>query len=429
MNKKLIIILSLNLILLSVLSYFTPLLFWDENAYLGNARSFVSEANYTENYRSPLVSWIIAGLWFFTGESIFFAKMIMVLFYVLTIYLFYLITKNYFKKNLLITLLFSLSSLMIYWAFRIYVDVLGVFFILLSFYLFTKNKIFFSGFIAGFAFLTKFPLIIFGISTILYLFNKKDFKKILNYSIGILLVLIFWMIFNYFSYNDIFYDLKLYHFVVNSYNKFMSPIIFIKDMFIVLHIFLLLSILNIKRLFKNDKFRIMLIFVLLYILYIGFISKVKFDRYLPVIISFIYIFAWDYIENLKNIKFKKILIKISIILTILLLIFTLFKIGKQFSCDKNNSISQTIDYLKNEKDIDVISNVWPWFGYYNNFRVHSFYSDINTLIKNHNPKYFIYSKGIGGPYDENEFKKFNLEKKFNGKCGDSIYIYTKSKDI
>jgi len=432
-KKGISTILVLSFLLLGFLSYFDPLLIWDENAYLGNARDHIDQSNYTEDFRYPLLEFLVGGLWQITGENIFLARLMMIMFYMATIYLFYEISKTYFKKNTLLTALFAFSSLMVYWGFRIYTDVLVVFFILLSFYLLNKKGkywVFISGIAASLAFLTKFTSVLFIAAVGIHLLLKKEIRNAFLFSSGVLLGLAPWMLYNYFSYSNIFWDFFAQLDLATRYNVFMSPVGFIKDLVIHTHIFFIMMLINIKNILKKKNMRLMLIYVSLYIIYIAFVSDVKFARYIPSVIPFIYILGWSKIDSIKKSINRNILIVLTILITIILLVGALININHQFDCDKNGGISKTIDYLKNEKEVDVVSNVWPWFGYYNNFKMHSFYASIEELISSHNPKYFIYNKISGEQFNESMLnEKLTIEKTFEGKCGEITYIYNTSRVI
>lgn len=422
-ERRILFVLIIFFILMVILSYFTPILLWDENAYLGNARSHLTTSNYTEDFRYPLLEYIISGLWLITGESIFAAKVLMSLFYVATIYLFYLISKQYIKDNLLLTILFAISSQMIYWGFRIYTDVFVVFFILLSFYFLNKRLFLFSGIAAGLGILAKFTSVLMVAAVIFCLLLRKEVKQSSIFAFGVFLCLSPWLAYNQVKYSNPLWDFFSQLSLTSKYNEFISPLNFIKDMLIYLNMFLIISMIKFKEIIKNEKFRPMFIFCLFYIVYFTFISDVKFSRYLLSIIPFIYLFGWHEILKIKNTEKRKIIISLTIIFSLLLFANTAISIGKEFYCNNDGSIIKTINYLSQEQDTDIISNVWPWFGYYNNLRVHSFYSNIDELSQSHKPKYFIYNEGIGDSYDEIQLKKLTLEKTFEGKCKDRISIY------
>lgn len=426
-RKGIIFLLVMLFLLLIFLSYLNPLLLWDENAYLGNARSHLTRSNYTEDFRYPLLEYVIAAVWFFTGESIFAAKVIMVLFYVATIYLFYLITKPYFKKNLLLTALFAISSQMIYWGIRVYTDVFVVFFILLSFYLLRKKWFLFGGIAAAMGFLAKFTSILLIASVLLYLLYKKNLKDVSAFFTGVLIGILPWITYNIITYSNPFWDFFAQLELTMMYNPFMSPFLFIRDAFIYLNIFLIITIIKIKKICKNEELRMFLLYSAIYCLYIAFISDVKYSRYLLSILPFIYLAGWYGFSEIKGVKVRKILIGLSIFISILLLLITMIMIREEFSCNKDSGILKAINYLKKENNSFVISNVWPWFGYYNNFRIHSSYEPLKDLLAQYNLDYFVYSVGIGDLYiDEKSLKEnMKLEKVFYGECGDIIYIYSR----
>jgi 4-amino-4-deoxy-L-arabinose transferase-like glycosyltransferase len=416
-------------IVLTTLSYLQPLLLWDENAYLGNARSHLSDANYTEDFRYPLLEFIITAVWSMTGESIFAARFVLVLFYLATIYLFFLITQKQVKQSGLLTLLFSFSSILIFWGFRIYTDVLVLFFILLSFHLLQKQRsryVFFAGIATGLAFLTRFTAIILVGAIVINYLLKKDIKNTAFFLLGCLLSISPWLIFNYATYGDPLWDFKGYQDIVSRYNAFMSPLLFIEQIIATTHIFFIGLLFQIKKAWRDSNQRLMLIYIILHIAYIGFVSDVKSDRYVISILPFIYILGWSFITNIQRSTARKVAITMTGIFTFLLLSIALVQIQYQFSCDKGGSIAQSIDYLSSQQDIDVLSNVWPWFGYYNNFRVHSLYTtNIDELLQTHHPKYFIYVEGFADPFDKNILdSRLTLEKKFVGTCKNTAYIYS-----
>ena len=423
-SKWLMALFGVLAILLFWLSYSSTFLLWDENAYLGNARSHLTQSNYTEDFRYPLLEYIISGVWYLTGESILLARLVMSLFYLAAVYLFYLIAKPFFKNNLLLTIIFAASPPMMYWGFRIYTDVFVVFFILLSFYLIIKNKFFFGGVAASLAFLAKFTSILFLIAAVLWLIFNKKVRDTVNFCAGSLVALLPWLIYNQITYSNPFWDFFAQLDITSRYNKYANPLLFLKDILIYAHIFLVASLAKIKDVVKNKKMRFALIFVIIYVVYIAFVSEVKSERYLLSIIPFIYIIGFYALLTIKKTRIKKNALLLLIIISTILLIWKSTIIITEISCNKENSILKASEYLRNESNIDVVSNVWPWFGYRNNFRVHSLYASIEELKEAHHPKYVVYNKGIGDPYDENQIKNLNLVKEFRGLCNDATYIYS-----
>ena len=123
------------LLLFLFLQYQNPLLLWDENAYLGNARAHISNSYFTEDFRFPLLEYFISGFWLILGESIFAARLFMILCSLLTIYVFYLIAEYYFpKKGFYCTILFSLNPIFLKWGVYVYPNMLGLLLITTAYY-------------------------------------------------------------------------------------------------------------------------------------------------------------------------------------------------------------------------------------------------------------------------------------------------------
>lgn len=93
-----LIVLLLSLLLQVFLAGKNTALLWDENAYLANAKSYFEPVNYDEDFRFPFLELYILPVWFIFGISNFAAHLVMVLFSVGTLFLFYLVSKFYFKR-------------------------------------------------------------------------------------------------------------------------------------------------------------------------------------------------------------------------------------------------------------------------------------------------------------------------------------------
>lgn len=147
--------------ILIILNAINPLLYWDENAYLANARAHITESKYTEDFRFPLLEYLISGVWLLTGEKIIFAKYLVILISLISIFLSYKISAFYFQKRAIYpTILFSLSNLFLLWGFRAYTESIALTFLLLSFYCIIREKEFLSGVFLGAMFLSRFTFIL-----------------------------------------------------------------------------------------------------------------------------------------------------------------------------------------------------------------------------------------------------------------------------
>ena len=100
-------------------------------------------------------------------------------------------------------------------------------------------------------------------------------------------------------------------------------------------------------------------------------------------------------------------------------------IQSEFECRNEGSIMQTIEFLETQDDIKIMSNTWPWFGYYNDFNATSLYSeDIDFLVHKHTPDIVSYNTAEGAPYNKTLLdERFELIETFSGSCGDISYVY------
>ena len=99
----------------------------------------------------------------------------------------------------------------------------------------------------------------------------------------------------------------------------------------------------------------------------------------------------------------KLFIGITLLIISLLSFFSTLNSNILFAeCNNNGSLIQSVQYIT-EKTIPgdiILSNFWPYFGYYGNLQVHSLYSsDIHQLIQKYSPKYIIHGTRIGTEFD------------------------------
>ncbi len=442
-------------------------LLWDENVYLGNARSHITQSNFTEDFRFPLLEWIIALAWVFTGENVFIARMVIILMTLATVFLVYVIGKKYFswQLSLLLCSLFALSPLLLVWGLHVYADIPAMFFVTLAFYFIMKSEekqnkksclvfVALAGVFSALAFLTRFPLFLFAISLSIYLIIKKRIKHLLIFALAFLIALSPWLIYNQVNYNNPIWDLRALYSVVQTYTS-PEPIMkqvwnlffftnFLVPVFLIIGLYASLYSLARKNR-KDERLNLLiLIYVLLSLVYYLFFVKLKDERYYFAFLPFVYLIAFRGFTSLfgwfnkKKINFRKIIFMIVIGLIVLSLFFNLLiayaLLKEKYVCGKNSSISQAIDYLKNDADYrlnendTILSNAWPWFGYSLNVKAFTFWSDnIIALVDQYKAPYVIYSDSIGTKFDKEILDKSNilkLEKEFFDKCGRRIYLYS-----
>lgn len=450
-KNKVLFLISLMFILLLVLNYYFPALKWDENAYLGNARSHIAKSNFTEDFRYPLLEYFIAFFWLFTGESVFIAKLLIMVFTLSTIYIFYLTSEIYFKKDaFIITLLFSLSPLIFEWGYRVYSDIPALFFLLLSFYLILisnkKQKIVFLAGIAGsLAFLMRFPAALFPFSAGIYFLFKKEYKKSIVFSLGFMSLLLPWMIYNYAVYSNPFWDFFAQWEIVAKYTLMEPPIYLFKNLMHLLNVLLFFLPFGIYSVFKEKRdkkiknsFILISTYILIFLTVNSFIFKLKLARYSLIVLPFFCIFCYkgflfmlNCFKKYKQEKYYRI-IAYSVLFFILISFFisALITEFKQAYCGRGGAIEQSIDYIKKTttNSDHILSNFWPSFGYSANVKVNSLWSEnVSSLISQYDSKYIVLSQSVGGVYFNktllDKTPELELEKKITDRCNCEAFIY------
>jgi len=429
-----IILLFTLLILFLFLNYQNPHLLWDENAYLGNARSHLTESRYTEDYRFPLLEYIIAFIWKLTGESIFIAKLIIILFSLSTVYVFYLICKEHFNKYLLlITLFFGLNPLLFKWGFRVYTDIPSLFFVLLAYYLIIKKNIFLAGIFSAIAFLTRFPSALFALTIGIYLLYNKKFKNLLIFSVGFGIALFPWLLYNQLTYSNILWDVQNQYNIVSAYTSREPISKYFTNLINKTSVFLLLFPIGLFYILKNKKHFIISLYILIAAIYYSAFVNLKLERYLLVILPFIYIIGFKGFEYLtKNIKNKKIIFLFLSIIAIfagILFFEGLGKIIEEGDCNRDGAIMKSIEYIgsKNLTHQVIIANIFPYYGYHNNLETYHIWSEnIQALLMRYHPSYFIHSNYDGTYFNRTILDKnryLRLEERFKDKCNAEVSVY------
>ena len=90
----------------------------------------------------------------------------------------------------------SVSWLFLFWGFRVYNDIGAVALGLVGFYLYLRDRSFFSGLFFGLSFLMRFPSALLFFSIILVLIFGKSFKKFFFSCFGFVIALIPFLIFD-----------------------------------------------------------------------------------------------------------------------------------------------------------------------------------------------------------------------------------------
>lgn len=400
---------------------------WDENAYLANAKYVLGLSHYHELFRFPLLWWfLIPFVFLFNNNIILYRILLSIIFSISTIFLFKLFYKynqNYFESYFF-TILLSLNGLILFWGNKIYPDVFGLSFLIISIYFYykyfnednKKNIILYSLF-ADLSFLAKYPYGLWYIS-FLFLNNNKDRLKALLYFILFLSP--------YFLYNIILYHNPIHNFISQFYavynNQYNQPIsLFLYNVLSFLGI-LIFSILYIP---KNNFEKGIYLFLLLSLIYFGFFVPMKHPRYLiQILLPSIIIFRF----NINRIKMIKLLIYVLLGISLFYSIYSSINeyILPYDLCYSNlSSIYLTIQYLKQNNATVVLSNAfWIWYGNYLDAYSYSLYSEnVTYLVDKLHPQYIVYSPNYGIIENYTGLNDYQLVQSYTDICGIQAYIY------
>jgi 4-amino-4-deoxy-L-arabinose transferase-like glycosyltransferase len=440
----LLLLLSVFLVSLLAINSLNPMLYWDENVYLGNARSHISESNFTEDFRFPLIEYIIAGAWFFTGESVFIARLIVILFSVSSILLLYLIAREYFSRwlSFFLCVLFAFSPLMLLWGFRVGTDVPAMFFIILSFYFLLKweNKMIFAavaGIFAAAAFLMRFSTGLFALPVLIYFIVNKKPKELMLFISFFVIAVSPWVVYNQAAYENPVWDLQEQYSVVAKwtspepvsrqvlnffdFTNILIPILFVFGFYVMLE----------KRKLNYKLNLLILVYVIIsFIVYLFFVN-LKEARYYLMFLPFIYLISFSGLSWLESNK-KKIFILVFAVLVVAFIsesLFMVYFISAKTPCETDNSITKSVDYLKYKTTTGdvILTNIPPWIGYPLNVKAYSLqHENVTGLLEMYNFTYIVYNDREGSKYNRevlNNASVLELEKTFTGKCDENTYVY------
>ncbi len=400
MDKRLTVILLLAIIFLinAVIVYLTPTtLMWDENVYLANAKHILGITPYFEYFRFPLLWWNLSLFIFLFGYNIYVIKLYLLLIFLISLAFFYSILSEDGEtwEAVFFTMLLAFNGLVLFYATKIYPDVYGMSFTILSIYFFyhyLKHKkvsdfvlyIIFS----ILAFLAKYPYGLWLFSSWVLL-DKREKIRAIEYSIIFLLP--------FFIYNLVLYKQPIFILVKELTLAYLwqvkEPITkFFENSFTYLGFLMAFIFLFPKNKFERANY----IFALLSFIYFAFFVPQKDPRYLiQMLPSSILLF------KLKMKEFKGFQLPIYMLLGFSMVYSTISGISDilhySLCYGKFSAIYQSIEFLKKVKAKRVISNsFWVWYGNHLNIAAYSIYNNsIDVFIKKYKPDYIVYSKNYG----------------------------------
>lgn len=373
---------------LLLLTFHHPPLLWDEVVFLSNAKAVTGEPNYVENFRPPLLPLLIGSVWMLTGKNIMVAKLIVVSFSLASLYIFYLVAKFYLKDPyaILSTFLFASSHLFLQWAFRVYTDMPHVFFILLSFYLFQRKRYTLSGIAVCLGFFTRFTAAIFGFSLFLHFLVHRKFKELGHFLLGFL-TLVPWLAYNFIMYRNPIYDFYMDYVLSSAWSApYREPESkTIENLLNAMNFTFPFLLLAISQLGKKENFCILSYLLLSFIFMLA--MNLKDPRYLLMILPFLYLLSAQGIASLGRGK-------VAIPFIGLFLTFSIFQTARVLENEGKcwQSTHEAIVYISEmatENDT-IISNFWPYFGFFTKARVFSNYDELDNLIRYHRPRFLVF---------------------------------------
>ena len=248
-----------------------------------------------------------------------------------------------------------------------------------------------------------------------------------------LLVLLPWMGYNYITYNDIIWDFKEQYNIVANYTTNQPITLQLNNLFLTLGLLIFPLPFGLIFLTKHKEYLIVSYTIISLIYYLFFVNM-KLARYYVVFLPFLYLISYSGLiwfserRVLKKFNFK-IISLLLISLYSIFLFLGLIHMSLENNCDAYRSILNSVQYFNSleEKPKFIISNYWPWLGYYLNTSVSSTWDEnITNLINIYNPQYFAYNSIVGTEYNKSlldDHERLLLVKKIEGGCNQEIFIY------
>lgn len=169
-------ILLLFLILAAAGSIGLEALEWDEASFLVNAEYFSGDQANFEGSRPHMISYLIAGLWIFTGETTLAPRLMITLFGALSVYIFHRIIRQEFNSGeVLLPALLAFSPLMLYWSGRIYTDVPALALLLGSLYFYRRKNHLAAGTLVALSAVMRYIFLVFAFGMAIgYLIENRE---------------------------------------------------------------------------------------------------------------------------------------------------------------------------------------------------------------------------------------------------------------
>lgn len=401
---------------ITLFKYHYPI--WDEAIYLSTGKFIYSfgQSGFYEILRPMFLPMVIGSFWKLGLNYVFWSEVLEIFIAMGTLYLTYSFANRIMGKKSALPSVIVLAATPLFFLHSSYilVDIPSAFFVMLSFHLLLEKKFYLSGIVAGLAFFTKFPQAIFTIAVGLYMLHQmlmsKKFKRIfidvMKFASAFALVLVLFMVFNFFFYDQMEEDPATSTGGTEWHQKALRPIIFgVKNIYndnfyntkedsgyyfketIINNPLYLLSLVGLFFYFKDKKFKknsllffAMLIFFLFYSmtdhkeLRYGF----SYMPFLAIFAGYGFVKAQQYIK--KN-KWFKIGYVVAIFVISLLLITNIAVTYSYRSDEAPAIVSEYYEFFKNQPIDGPIITTDPVVGVFTDNKVYPAYYSMPFLKK------------------------------------------------
>jgi len=338
---------------------------WDSSVYISMGKYIFSlgKSGLWEESR-PLIFPFILGIgWKLGFDAIYFARIVSVIFAVLTIFMTYAIGLKLFSRKigLLAAFFTAFSFNFLFFSSNILTEIPSTFFALLAFYFFSSDRFFLMGLFSGIAVMTRFfqVFVLFGVYLIflVYFYKKPDFHKKLFYAaLGFLLPVALYLLINHTLYSDMLLPYKTQSYLTKTTGWVMYREYWFYFSGLLKENFFLMSLLFLPFAFKrNHAFYAASLPPLIYIVIFSLV-KHKEMRFMLLVLPFLCLLAsYCLLEIYKKIRYKRTALALFCIMC-LFWISTVFQsfseVNYSLQAD-DEGFSHLQNYIKSDK-----GNVW-----------------------------------------------------------------------
>lgn len=366
---------------------------WDEGSFLLNAEYFSGDDSNFEESRPAAISFLISLLWIFTGESTFIARVMVSVFGAGAVYLFYRLCNREFEEPLLPTAVFAFSPLMLYWSFRVYTDVIALFFVLGAVLSYRRKNYWLTGISLSLAATFRYLFLIFavGFGIAMIIEKRKDFEELLRkvseYAFGGIVGALPFLAYSTVRNGAPWSRAVMY---VTRVSKWSDSGLFSATFLSLESAFLMLSGLippAIKGWWKTpavDKSA-----VITYSVFMLSFSGNYFQRYWLAVLPFFILAAYRAVDRKWFVAASIVMIAVSGV--------AVADAAAKRECAQ--PLNQALDYVEGLEG-DVVSDSWAFAGYRLDRKVHSTWTDYEKLNAEYDVKYAVVENEI--PYEQLE---------------------------